>query len=421
MADQELLSLALIVMLIALSGFFSSAEAAFLSVEKLRLAHLVSIGEPGAHRVAEMLSQPARLLSTILLGNNLVNVAFTALITVLAIDVLGQGRGVLAATLLGTTVLLILGEIVPKTLAVTYAQRVAFIYARPIKAIEVVFWPVIALLQWITRVFSSRFDLAPGGGASITEAELRTLLNIGEAEGTFTPYEVGMLRNVISFGRRQVREVMTPRPEIVSIPADASIEDFLSAYLACGHTRLPIRGDSEDIVGLVSGKDILSAVASGSDLSSSASLLMREASFVPETKPLATLFDEMRATGKQMVIVLDEHAATAGLVTLKQLAEEVVGSVGEEGSAPEEEYHSVEANVFRVEGGMNIREANESMELGLPDGPYDTVAGFVLEILGHIPREGEYFNHGALRVEVERMNRHKIETIRLAKPDSEAI
>jgi magnesium and cobalt exporter, CNNM family len=423
MGEQELLSLGLILLLVMLSGFFSSAEAAFLSIERLRLAHLVSIGEPGARRVAEMLSQPARLLSTILLGNNLVNVAFTALATVLAINWLGQGRGVLAATVVGTAILLVLGEIVPKTLAVNYAKPIAFLYAGPLKAMELVCSPVIALLQWITRLFARHLGLESKESLSITEAELRTMLNIGEAEGTFKSDEVELFRRAIRFGRRQAQEIMTPRPDMVTVLKNATVADFLAVYSSCGHTRLPVQGDDDEVLGLISAKDVLMAMAAHTvNLDSSVAPLMREVRYVPETKPLAALFEEMRSAGSQMVILLNEHGAVAGLATLKQLAEEVVGAVGEEGEAPEEEYEPISEGSFRVEGGMNVFEANESMALNLPEGDYNTVAGFVLEVLGHIPMEGEEFSYGPLQIEVERMNDHKIESINVTivrKPAAE--
>ena len=306
MPAEAFISLALIMFLVALSGFFSSAEAAFLSLEKLRVTHLVSIGTPGAQRVADMLAQPARLLSTILLGNNVVNVAFTALITVLAVDLLGQGRGVAVATIAGTVTLLILGEIVPKTLAVSHAQRISFLYSKPLRALEVVSWPLVWTLQAITGFFATRLGFGPQTGVSITEAELRTMLNVGEAEGTFTADEVEMLQKAFRFRRRQAREVMTPRPEIVSIPSRATVGDFLTVYASCGHTRIPVQGENDDIIGLVSGKDILMALSSNKvDATMPISTLMRAVIFVPETKPVTALFEEMRRTGDQMDIVLD--------------------------------------------------------------------------------------------------------------------
>jgi len=308
--------------------------------------------------------------------------------------------------------LLILGEIVPKTLAVRFAQPVAFLYARPIKAFELVCWPIIASLLWVTRLFADRFGLGAQGSTSITTAELRTMLDIGEAEGTFAPDEVEMLERAIRFGRRQAREVMTPRPAIKSISPQATLGEFLSVYATCGHTRLPVQDDRGDLIGLVSAKDVLAMISSNErDPTLSLSKLMRDVMFVPETKPLAALFNEMRQAGAQMAVVLDEYGAVAGLLTLKQLAEEVVGTVGEEGIAAEVEFVHVDQNTFRIEGGMNVQEANDSMELDLPNGPYDTVAGFALEILGHIPAESESFTVGSLHFSVERMDDHKIETL----------
>jgi putative hemolysin len=420
MPAEILLSLALVLFLVALSGFFSSAEAAFLSLERMRVTHLVSIGAPGAQRVAEMLSQPSRLLSTILLGNNVVNVAFTALITVIAVDLLGQGRGVAVATIAGTATLLLLGEIIPKTLAVTHAQPIAFFYSKPLRSLEVLSWPLVWALQVVTSFFATRLGFAAQATVSITEAELRTMLNVGEKEGTFAPEEVEMLEKAFRFRRRQARELMTPRPEIISIPSRATLGDFLTVYASCGHTRIPIQGENDDIIGLVSGKDVLLALSAQSvDPGMPILSLMRDVSFVPASKPVTALFEEMRRTGNQMDIVLDEHGAVIGLVTLKRIAEEVVGAVGEEGSAPEEEFQRIDEHTYWIEGGMNIHDANESLSLDLPDGPYDTIAGFVLETLKHFPEEREQFTFQTLQFEVERINRYKIELVKVTTVDSD--
>ena len=369
-----------------------------------------------------MIGQPERLLSTILLGNNLVNVAFTALVTVMIvkIDGLGEGGGVVVATVVGTTALLIVGEIIPKTIAVRNAERAAFLYARPLKWVEALMLPLVLVLQWTSR----RVNSALGGGVSmrrsITEGEFRTLIDIGEAEGTLDPVEAEMLENVFRFGDRQVREVMTPRTEIVSIERGASLREFLNVYAENSHTRFPVyKGTVDNIIGLISSKDILKAMSTrGIDYDGSVTDLTRDAHYVPETKRISELFDELRQSGNQMAIAVDEFGGLAGLVTLKRLSEEVVGPVGEEGAAPEEEYEAIDKNTFQVDGGMSIDEVNEELEIDLPPGDFETIAGFALDILGHIPAEGEQFEYGPLSFEITLMDALKIETIRVTKtPD----
>lgn len=399
---------------LGLSAFFSSSEAAFLSLQRTRVTHLVSTGAANASSVARMIDQPERLLSTILLGNNLVNVAFAALVTVITLSLLDESIGLAVATAVATSLLLIFGEIVPKTIAVRHSERVAFLYVRPLKWIETVLWPFVIVLQQISSLFS-------GGGAgvrrSITEAELRTLIGIAEEEGAFEPEEAEMLESVFRFGDRQVREVMTPRTEIAFVERGATLGEFLEIYAEHSHTRFPVYKESTDnIVGILSAKDILKAMSSREIThDDSVTDVIRDAFFVPETKRIAELFDESRQTGNQMAVAIDEFGGIAGLVTLKTLLEEVVGRVGEEGVSPEEEYEAVGENTFQVDGGMSIDEAKEELGIELPDGDFETIAGFVLEALGYIPTQGEQFEHGDLKIEVTEMRDLKVESIMLTR------
>ena len=328
---MEETALGLVLVLLVVSAFFSSSEAAFLSLQRTRIAHLVSTGVPGARRVARMIEEPERLLSTILLGNNLVNVAFTSVITVAIVDSIGEGRegsAVLIATVVGTVVLLVVGEVIPKTVAVRKSERVAFLYAPVLKGTELVLFPFVLALRWTT----SGVNQVLGGNdtqRSITEGEFRTLIDIGEAEGTFDPAEAEMLENVFQFGDSQVREVMTPRVEIISIQVGGTLRAFLDIYRQHTHTRFPVYRESADnIIGIISAKDVLNKLASeGIRYDESVTEMIRDSFFIPESKRVSELFDEMRLTGNQMAIVIDEFGGLSGLVTLKRLLEVVVGAV----------------------------------------------------------------------------------------------
>ncbi len=416
------LSLILIGVFLVFSAFFSSSEAAFLSLQRTRIAYLVSTGIPGAKRVADMIGQPERLLSTILLGNNLMNVAFTSVVTVSAIEFVGEGnrgQGVAIATVVSTVALLLVGEIVPKTIAVRNSERVAFLYAQPLKWTEYLLLPFVVFLQWITRGLNAML----GGSepeSSITEGEFRSLIDIGESEGTFKPSEAEMLEKVFQFGDRHVREVMTPRIEMVSINEGSNFREFLDIYAQNTHTRFPVFTDTvDDITGVISAKDLLNKMANeGVDYNASATDVQREAYFVPETKRISEVFDELRQSGHQMAIVIDEFGGVAGLVTLKRLLEVVVGPVGEEGEAPEEEFRAIDENTFHVEGGMSIQEANQELEIELPEGEFETIAGFVLETLGHIPALNEEFEHENLKFEIIDMQGLRIEEIKITKSET---
>ena len=224
-----------------------------------------------------------------------------------------------------------------------------------------------------------------------------------------------MLEKVFHFGDRQVQEIMTPRTEIIWVSQGATLQDFLKTYSRQTHTRFPVyHGNFENIVGIVSVKDLLKTMAdSGLGPQASVTEVMRSAIFVPETKPVAELFSELRDTGQQMAIVVDQFGGVAGLVTLKQLIEVIVGRVGEEGSPATEEFAAVGEDMYEVDAGMAIQEANEGLGLGLPEGSYLTVAGFALDRLGHIPEQGEEFYFKDLRLEITEMRNLKIETVRI--------
>ena len=411
----------MVVVLLVLSAFFSSSEAAFLSLQRTRIAHLVSEGVPGARRVAAMIADPERLLATILLGNNLVNVAFASVVTLAVVLFVGDGNegvGIIIATGVSTIALVILGEIIPKSVAVRKAEQVSFIYSHPLKWTEYLLWPIVLGLQGITHGVNALFG-GSGDQPLITEGEFRTLIDIGEAEGEFESSEAAMLENVFQFGDRQVREVMTPRTEIVSVQQGGTLSEFLTIYSENSHTRFPVyRGSSDNIVGIISSKDVLRHMSQkGLQMDDSVTEAIRDAFFVPETKRISALFDELRTSGNQMALVIDEFGGLSGLVTLKRLLEVVMGPVGEEGESPEDEFRAIDEYTFHIEGGMSIEEVNHDVGIDLPEGEYETLAGFVLDTMGHIPNAGEQFEFENLKFEILEMQHLKIEEIRVTKPE----
>ena len=431
MMDGDFLSLGLVLVLLALSAFFASSESAFLSVQRTRLAHLVSEGVPGARRVAEMIGEPERLLVTILLGNNIVNAATTAVITAAVVALVGGDSepagvtpvGVVIATAISTVALVLFGDIIPKTIAVRNSEKVAILYSRPLTWTEYLLLPFVLILQWATRGLNALLGGDFSNRRSITEDEFRSLIDIGEVEGEFEPAEAEMLENVFQFGDRQAREVMTPRTEMVTIQQGSTLREFLDIYSRTQHTRFPVFRDSPDnVIGIISSKDVLRHMAQ-TDLGydDSVTEAIRDTHFVPETKRISELFYELRMTGNQMALVIDEFGGVSGLVTLKRLLEVVVGPVGEEGESPEEEFRAIDDNTFHVEGGMSIQEANQEMNIKLPHGEYETVAGFALDVLGHIPSMGEQFEYENLTFEILYMQDLRIEEIRVTKPETSEV
>ena len=413
-----IVSLGIILFCLILSAFFSSAESAFLTIQKTsRLTHLINIRDARALKVEKMLNDPANLLSVILLGNNLVNVTFTAIITGLSISLINDRNfAILIATVVGTAILLIIGEILPKTLAIKYAEPLVFMYSRPLIILSILFFPILFALKSATRL-PNIFEKDSKPDTAITEDELRSLIDIGEAEGVIETKEAELLESVFKFGDKEVREVMTPRTEMIQVQNNSTIQQFLQTIATHTHTRYPVfKQTTDNIIGIISAKDVLKSMSLLSEHFNTKVPLtdvIRDVYFVPETKSISELFDELRKTGNQMAIAIDEFGGIAGLVTIKGLLEEIVGSVGEEGSSPTVEYQTIGANTYRVDGGMDIDSANHLIGTKIPDGDYETIAGFILYILGAIPYEGQYFNYRNFRLEIISMEEIKIANVKI--------
>jgi putative hemolysin len=413
----ETLYLVFLFVCLLLSAFFSSSETAFIALQRIRMEHMVSTKVNGADRVAKMLQRPEKLLSTILLGNNLVNTAAAALATALAISVWGAEQGILIATIGITIILLIFCETTPKTIATQHAERLSIIFARPVEVISWLFTPFVVVLSWIASGFSKLAGGAPVPRSLASDEEIRTMISVGHREGTVEEAEAEMLHKVFDFGDRPVREVMVPRPEVVCLEQGSKLADFLALYAQSPLSRFPVYQDNMDnVVGILSVKDVLMAQAKGTTNDQSAvDDLVRPAYFTPETKHINELFAEMRDKNYRMCVVVDEFGGTAGIVSLSRLVEEIVGPVGDELAAVEKEYEAINAYTFQIDGSMRIEEANEEMQLELPEGDYDTVAGFILDLLGYIPKQGEQLRYKDLKLVITKMRGVKIEEILLTK------
>ena len=414
---------ALIVLFLVLSAFFSASETAFISLSQVRLNHLVNIGRPGATRVARMLQRPEKLLATVLLSNNLVNTALASVATALAISVIDNADvAVLLATVGATLLLLVFGETLPKNLAWNRPESVAFRATQPLSIIGFILSPAIRLLQGLSMLVGYILGIRPNR-SFVTEEEIRTMISMGASAGAVEASEAEMLEKVFHFGDRQVQEIMTPRTEIVWVEEDTTFEQFLETYNQESHTRFPVfQGNIENIVGVLSVKDILQSMARKEvQPGTSVTTVVRPAYFVPETKLVGALFSELTQQGQQMAIVIDQFGGVSGLVTLKRLMEVVVGPLGEEGEPAQGEIEIVGENIFQVGAGIGIQEANDELGLNLPEGNYQTLAGFILFRLGHIPEEKECLHYRDLRMEVLEMRRLKIERVQINRLVEQAV
>jgi len=390
-------------------------------LQRSRMKHLERTGVSEADQVTKIMERPDRFLSGVLFGNNLVNAAAAALATALAISLWGENENsaVLIGTIIITAVLLIFGEITPKTIAMRHSERLALFYARPVKIFLWVLTPILAVLSWI----ASGVAKIVGGTSvwknvvTVTEDEIRTMITVGKEEGVVEEAEAEMLHNIFDFGDHSVSEAMTPRPDIVWIEQGTNLCNFLSIYADAPHSRFPVyHEDTENVIGLISAKDVLMAQARHNlNATTSIDELVRPIMFVPNSKRIGQAFAEMQATGNRMVIVVDEFGSVDGIATVEQLIEEIVGELGDELMTSTKDFETIDEHTFEVDGGMRVDEANEHLELNLPSGNYETVAGFMLAQLGHIPKENEQMRYGSLRLIVTKMRGMRIESIRMLK------
>ncbi len=414
--SEETLYLVIIFVCLLLSAFFSSSEIAFFFLQRVRVEHLISTKVKGAERVARLIQRPDRLLSIILLGNNLVNTAAVALATFLAVGI-WEEQGVLIAVIGMTIILLIFCETIPKTMATQHAERLSLAYARPLEVLSWLLTPFVVVLSWIASGFSKVVGGAPVPRSLVSEEEIRTMISVGHREGTVEKTEAEMLHKVFDFGDRPVHEVMVPRTEVVSVEQGSKLTDFLNIYAESPLSRFPVYQENMDnVVGILSVKDVLMAQAKGTvNEEGTIDDLIRPAYFTPESKRISELFTEMRDKNYRMAVIVDEYGGTAGIVSLSRLVEEIVGAVGDELAEAEKEYEAINEYTFQIDGGMHIEEANEEMGLELPEGDYETVAGFILDLLGHIPKTGERLRYKGTNLTITEMRGVKIEKILLTK------
>jgi putative hemolysin len=416
MPNIELYIVFLVVCLV-LSAFFSGSETAFISIQRFRLEHLIDTGVKGARGVARMIEKPERFLSVVLLGNTLVNAAAAALATALAVF-FWEEQGIIIATIALTVILLIFCEATPKTVAAQHAEKLSLVFMRPIRLASWLFTPFVIVLSRIASVFTRIAGGTLVPRSIISDEEIRTMISVGRQEGTVQEAEAKMLHKVFDFGDRPVYEVMTPRLEVAALQQGSTIADFLRLYVETPISRFPVYKESMDnVVGILSVKDVLMARAKGT-ISDNSTIddLVRPAYFTPETKLINQLFFEMRDQNYRMAVIVDEYGGTAGIVSLSRLVEEIVGEVGDELAGIEKDYEIINEYTFQIDGSMRIEEANEEMELGLPEGEdYETVAGFILSLLGHIPRRNEQLRYKGMKIVITEMRGLKIEKILLTK------
>ncbi|NQW18179.1 MAG: HlyC/CorC family transporter [Chloroflexi bacterium] len=417
------MAVSIIIIVIGLLGsaFISASEAALISVNKVRMRRLAEEGDVRAQATIRVTREHEKFFGSILLTGNVFNIMVTAVATSVTIQIFDNNNGfvVALATAIAAVMIVIAGELTPKSVATLVSERWSLIAARPVWYLMVATAPIV----WFFAAFPRLVVRMMGGKQAlitptITEGELRMLIDVGEEEGTVESARGEMLESVFRFGEMQVADVMSPRNEIIWVESGTMVRDFLDLYQRTQHTRFPVfEDDEDDVVGILSIKDVLQSLAENpDDLNRPVTNLMRKPYFVPESARLRDLFDSLQSEGHKIALVVDEFGGIAGVVTLTRILELIVGRTGEEGLQPSQQIVSIGENTFELDGAMSIDEANDRLDLHIPDGDYNTVAGFVLENVQRIPESGFRFRFNDLRFRVTAVDGNKISRVEVRVP-----
>lgn len=422
MGPSDAIQLVVLVILLALSAFFSSAETALTTVNRLRIRALVDEGDARAITLSKVIEDPGKLLSALLIGNNIVNISASSIATVLATNFWGSaGAGI--STGIMTLLVLIFGEVTPKTMASLKAEKIALSYAKIVYAIMFVFTPLIFILDLLSGGLLRLIGVDPDKrDDSVTEEDLRTIVEAGHEDGVLETEEHKMINNVFDFGDHQAKDIMVPRVDMCFLKLDATYEEFIEIYKEEKFTRIPVYEETRDnVIGILNVKDLL--LYNPKEQEFHVKDFLREAYYTYEFKNTSELMMEMRKSSISIAIVLDEYGATAGLVTLEDLLEEIVGDIRDEfDEAEAEEVQQLGEREYLVEGACKLEDLNDMIGLGIESEDYDSIGGIVIEALQHLPSEGEEVTtENGTRLVVEKVDKNRIEKVHIYLPEPESV
>ena len=401
-----------VVVLLAASALLALAETSLVRMSRAKAAALVDEGRRGAKVLVRLTENPQGFLNPVLLLVLICQLVVATLVGILAASWFGAW-GVLAATVFEVIVIFVLGEAVPKNWAVHHSERAA-LFSAPLVAAIIGFWPIRVLSGGLIGLANLIIGQQGGGhGSDVTESELLAMADVAVEDDVIETEERALIHSIIEFGDTVVREVMVPRPDMVTVESDETVEAVLEKALAVGYSRLPVldRGE-DDVVGITYAKDLIRTVQSGQG-GAVVGQHVRTPHFVPETKRVAALMREMQAEKFHLAVVVNEYGGTAGLVTLEDLIEELVGEIVDEFDVEEPPVEHFPSGDASVSGRMVVTEANEQFDAHLPTGAWDTVGGLLFDLLGHVPEVGESVEVDGLRLVADRVKGRRIERVRI--------
>ena len=412
MDSGQALQILIVLGLLALSAFFSSSETAMMAVNKIRIRNLADAGLSSAQTLMKVLDNQPKMLSAILIGNNIVNISASSLATILVTRAFGDmyvgvGTGIL------TLLVLIFGEITPKTSATLYSETMALRFAKPIYMIMQVLTPVIFIVDKLSQGVLRLLHVDPNKKQdAITEDELRTIVEVSHEEGVIESDEKKMIYNVFDFGDSVAKDIMVPRIDMTFIDVDATFSEVIEVFREVKYTRYPVYEETTDnVIGIINIKDLL---LTENQKKFCIRDYLREPLYTYEFKKTAELMVELRKTQNNIAIVLDEYGATAGLITLEDMLEEIVGEIRDEYDEDEEDLiRRIGPREYVVEAAMKLDDLNDQLGLDLESEDYDSIGGFIIGLLDHLPEEGEEVTHRNLRLVVDQVDRNRIDKIHL--------
>ncbi len=417
MDSSHIVQLVIIGVLVFLSAFFSSSETALVTVNKIRMKNMAENGDKRAAKVLKVTSDSGKMLSAILIGNNIVNIGASSIATILAVDIFGDiGSGIATGVL--TLVVLLFGEITPKTMATIKADEFALLIAGIIDTLMIILTPVIFIINklshgvlWLLRINPDEVETA------MTEEEIRTIVDESQESGAIEDEEREMIHNVFDFGDSLAKQVMIPRIDMTFVHVDATYEELLDIFRKDKFTRLPVYEDSRDnVIGIINMKDLL-LIDRTDDFS--VRDILREPYFTYEHKNTSDLLVEMRKDSTALAIVLDEYGVTAGLLTLEDLLEEIVGEIHDEYDEDEElAIEQLSEYEFLIVGSTNLDDVNDELGIELHSDDYDSIGGYCLELFDHLPEENEtLFTEDGVIIKIQEVDKNRIEKVYIKVPE----
>lgn len=411
----------ILLILLLLSAFFSGAETALTAVNKLKMRSLADDGIRGAKNALKLIEDPGKMLSALLIGNNVVNLSASALATTMAIDILGN-KWVGLVTGLLTLFILVFGEITPKTISTMNAEKVVLLISGPVLLIAKLLTPIIFIINkicngvmWILRIDPNEKP------TPMTESELRAILEVSHEEGVLESEERRMITNVVDFGDSLAKDVMVPRIDMSFVNVDLTYDELVEEFSVDKYTRLPVYSENRDnVIGIVNLKDVF--FYNGNKENFKIIDIMREPYYTYEFKKTSELFVEMRTDSIALAIVLDEYGATAGLLTIEDLLEEIVGEIRDEYDDDEEDcIQTVSEFEYIVDGNTKLYDINDSLGLNIVSDDYDSIAGHIIFLLDHLPEEGETVTEGNIHFTVVSVDKNRIDKVHILITDNKEL